>query len=443
MDDSIQHFSAITGADPDIASKYLKYKLGDGQMDAAISLYYEYGGTDPTSQQASASTSTPPAVETDQVRAPIAPTRDVLLGDEYSPYQPQVASGRLRSNPFHQLETTSFEAFRDFSAEAEALEDRFSRQSERVQRLADLFRPPFDLMFKGDFDAASCAARAEARKEKKLLMVNIQDPSQFPCQVLNRDVWNDNQVKELVREHFVFLQYGHESPDGKKYTSFYPVEEFPYISILDPRSGELLQTWTSSMDVADFMMNVTDFLDDRERGEPQSSVRKAAVGAQPVQKNLADMTEEEQMEAAIAASMAENSNTRNDKRSIMIIDSDDEESSPRQEKTRRKSSDSEVEEITREQVQPQNTIQAIKRDEPTDPATTTRIQVRLPDGKRIVRRFGKEDPVRYLFEFVKSEVSQAADSDFEIMFNRQRLKDVMEQTIHDAGIENAAVNVII
>lgn len=37
-------------------------------------------------------------------------------------------------------------------------------------------------------------------------MVNIQNVSEFCCQVLNRDVWSRKLVKELMKEHFIFLQ---------------------------------------------------------------------------------------------------------------------------------------------------------------------------------------------------------------------------------------------
>lgn len=37
-------------------------------------------------------------------------------------------------------------------------------------------------------------------------MVNIQEAGVFACQVLNRDLWSDQSVKEIVKENFIFLQ---------------------------------------------------------------------------------------------------------------------------------------------------------------------------------------------------------------------------------------------
>ncbi|GAA5796272.1 hypothetical protein HPULCUR_001642 [Helicostylum pulchrum] len=59
-------------------------------------------------------------------------------------------------------------------------------------------------------------------------------------------------------------------------------------------------------------------------------------------------------------------------------------------------------------------IKAVKRDETTDVANSTRIQLRLANGSRMIRRFLKTDPVRYLFEFVKAEVPDAQTQPFEV-----------------------------
>ena len=91
-------------------------------------------------------------------------------------------------------------------------------------------------------------------------MVNIQNVQEFSCQVLNRDVWSNPAVKEIITEHFVFWQvwvklsylfnapttFGltsfflkvyHDSSEGQRYMQFYNVIEFPYIAVLDPRTG--------------------------------------------------------------------------------------------------------------------------------------------------------------------------------------------------------------
>lgn len=38
------------------------------------------------------------------------------------------------------------------------------------------------------------------------MLVNLQDSKEFSSQILNRDVWSNYNVKELVQRKFVFIQ---------------------------------------------------------------------------------------------------------------------------------------------------------------------------------------------------------------------------------------------
>jgi thioredoxin-related protein len=77
-----------------------------------------------------------------------------------------------------------------------------SPASAKTKRLADLFRPPFDIMYHGEFEEA----RETAKEKNKWLMINIQNQTEFACQVMNRDLWSDSFVKDIIRESFIFLQ---------------------------------------------------------------------------------------------------------------------------------------------------------------------------------------------------------------------------------------------
>ena len=67
----------------------------------------------------------------------------------------------------------------------------------KKRTLEDLFKPPIDIIFKGDLQTA----RDSATSAKKWLLVNIQDASEFQCQVLNRDVWSNEAVKTILRHN--------------------------------------------------------------------------------------------------------------------------------------------------------------------------------------------------------------------------------------------------
>lgn len=72
-----------------------------------------------------------------------------------------------------------------------------------MARLADMFAPPEHLIYReGGFEGA----RNMAKDSKRWLLVNIQKDSEFSCHALNRDVWRDELVENLVREGFIFWQ---------------------------------------------------------------------------------------------------------------------------------------------------------------------------------------------------------------------------------------------
>lgn len=78
------------------------------------------------------------------------------------------------------------------------------------------------------FNANPCYPRPQSRNVakngSKWLMVNIQDAGTFACQLLNRDLWSDQEVKELVRENFIFLQVRIVSPFVRVWFTMQDVE---------------------------------------------------------------------------------------------------------------------------------------------------------------------------------------------------------------------------
>ena len=49
-------------------------------------------------------------------------------------------------------------------------------------------------------------ARLAGEHKRKWLLVNVQDSKEFASQVLNRDVWSNHNVKDIIREYFIFWQ---------------------------------------------------------------------------------------------------------------------------------------------------------------------------------------------------------------------------------------------
>ena len=81
--------------------------------------------------------------------------------------------------------------------------DADEKPKSNIARLSDMFSPPDHIIFKeGGFDGA----RNMAKDNKRWLLVNLQRDSEFSCHALNRDVWRDELVENLIREGFIFWQ---------------------------------------------------------------------------------------------------------------------------------------------------------------------------------------------------------------------------------------------
>ncbi|XP_011307156.1 UBX domain-containing protein 7 [Fopius arisanus] len=222
---AIEKFIEITGEGEASAIQYLT--LAEGNVENAITLLFESGGVPLDAA---------PPPEEPEVRPPILPTREVLV-----PSEPVCSFPRASSNVF--------DRFRDFSVEIRRQEEEMTRKvigsnravHSKTKRLEDLFRPPYEILFMGSF----VEAREQAKTMNRWLLVNVQNPQEFSCQILNRDVWPDNQIKEIVKDHFILWQVLSNSSDGKRYIDFYNVTEYPYLAIVDPRTGECVKSYTS------------------------------------------------------------------------------------------------------------------------------------------------------------------------------------------------------
>ncbi|KHJ45174.1 UBX domain protein [Trichuris suis] len=120
-----------------------------------------------------------------------------------------------------------------------------------------LFRPPVDLMFHGSWEAA----RIEAKAKNRWLLINIQDPKEFSCQVLNRDIWTHSAVRDLVSNNFIFYQVLKTSSAGHRLCGYYTVDTFPFVGIVDPRTGQFM-TQLNTTDAVICCEKIATFLED-------------------------------------------------------------------------------------------------------------------------------------------------------------------------------------
>ncbi|XP_056420424.1 UBX domain-containing protein 7 isoform X3 [Hyla sarda] len=258
-------------------------------LEMAVTMFLDGGGIaeEPSTSSAGASTARPAAE--DDVRAPIPQKQEILV-------EPEMFGAPKRRRPARSI----FDGFRDFQTETIRQEQELRNGGavdKKLTTLADLFRPPIDLMHKGSFETAKECGQLK----NKWLMINIQNVQDFACQCLNRDIWSNDSVKSLIREHFIFWQVYHDSEEGQRYIQFYKLSDFPYVSILDPRTGQKMVEW-HKLDVNSFLEQVTGFLSEHGQLDGlSSSPPKKRLRSE----SLIDASEDSQLEAAIRASLQE------------------------------------------------------------------------------------------------------------------------------------------
>ncbi|KAI4480876.1 hypothetical protein M0804_009973 [Polistes exclamans] len=216
----VDKFMEITGKNEATACQYLS--LADGNVEMAVALMFE-------GQMSQVET-----VDSEpEVRPPILPRQEILVDSE-----PMFSIPRLPN---------AFDRFRDFALETQRQEEEMTLRvsgvkessQPKLKRLEDLFRPPKNILFLGTF----VDAREHAKSLNRWLLVNVQDSQEFVCQVLNRDVWSNEQIQEIVKDHFVLWQVLSNTKDGKNYIDFYKVIDYPYLAVIDPRTGECIRKY--------------------------------------------------------------------------------------------------------------------------------------------------------------------------------------------------------
>jgi hypothetical protein len=323
-----------------------------------------------------------------------------------------------------------------------------SEQSSKMSMLAELFRPPFEIMYQGAWEKA----RDMGKEEEKWLIVNIQDPAIFDCQRLNRDIWKNDDIKATVRENFLFMQYAKDDPRGQQYINYYfhardSSDAYPHIAIVDPRTGEQVKVWSGPPipEPVEFHAQLHEFLD-RYSLSVHAKNPVAKRKAETKSKDFGRMTEEEMLEMALQNSLENGKGPQDDDPDALTKSFDNiKGKAPAQQAA--PEAEVEAEEDANGSSNP--AFAAISAQAPhteptsTDTKVTTRIQFRGPTGRPIVRRFNLTDPVRRVYEWIKSdgpwEGKQGAE--FDLAFMGKNLIDLLDSSIEEAGLKGASVMV--
>ena len=268
--------------------------------------------------------------------------------------------------------------------------------------LANLFAPPDKIMFKGGYNDA----RYFSKIKNKYLLVNIQAPREFDSHQLNRDVWKNEQIIEIITKNFIFWQCEKETNDGITYINLYNIKrKLPHIAIIDPITGQKCKQWTGFIppqilysDLALFLVdNPLPTFDINTNILSSSSLEKTTINTNTI---ITESKKDKSIDINIASDLSDNDNEKNKELKIKNMIPLDEE--------------------------------------PKQGDNVLTIQLILPDGKKLKRNFLLTDTIHHVYTFA---LHHATNENFDLYtsFPRKMLNKNDTTTVLQADLKNAVI----
>ena len=258
------------------------------------------------------------------------------------------------------------------------------------------------------------------------------------------------------------------SNEGQTYVQRYKVNGYPHLAIIDPRTGSLLwrkEGWTqvNPLTAEQFVEIASDFCSRHSFDKMPTAARHAYTNGVPLGANASsaandsggrpannnkrpihELTEEEQLQAAIRASMEEGAAANDDDDDdFEVVDAtgDDEAKPSANDST---ANDDNAEEESETSAFEKEILSMPVEEEPTS-GSVARVQIRMPDGKRLVRKFAGDSHVKAIYAFVaqsNEETKGGRAFELKAKFPPQDLFANIDDGIASCGLNGEAINVI-
>lgn len=356
----------------------------------------------------------------------------------------------------------------DFGASTTTHTNPSTNNTSAPPSLSTMFAPPTHLMHRaGGF----LGAKNFAKDARRWLLVNIQSEDDFACHALNRDVWRDELVENLVREGFILWQAMSNSNEGQTYITRYKVAGYPHLAIIDPRTGSLLwrkEGWTqvNPLTAEQFVEIASDFCSRHSFDKMPMAARNAYTNGIPLgasapnnesssnrhansnnKRPIHELTEEEQLQAAIQASMQDDADEEDDSDDVEVVEDGKKPSAIDDNATTNDNSAGNNGDTDESKPSPfeKEILSMDVEDEPTSKDNVARVQIRMPDGKRLVRKFAGDSPVKVIYAFVAQSNEEAKGGrafELKAKFPPQDLLKNVDDGISSCGLNGEAINVI-
>lgn len=302
----------------------------------------------------------------------------------------------------------------------------------------------------------------KAKAESKWVLANIQGAEIFASHALNRDVWSDDVVQEMVGESFFFWQRDDQSVEGQQFCRNYRcADHIPHICVVDPRTGRSIKTWEAKKwkEACVVAEDLVAFLD--RYGMPLASEKPppperprvaapAAPAAPPAAKEAAAQPQGRGLEASAAVSGAAPVSDAKPATvpfaggGVRLGDSGGNASAggaPASGDAAKAGAEAaatagDAQAPPAVQAPPQSTVPV--PEEPPADVEHLKVSFRTPSGQRVARRFLPSERVEHLLAVAASLVGQPVEEiDLSTQFPRRSLRDIEggpEKCLKDAGV---------
>mmetsp|Transcript_12906 Transcript_12906/g.20012 ORF Transcript_12906/g.20012 Transcript_12906/m.20012 type:complete len:318 (-) Transcript_12906:596-1549(-) len=136
-----------------------------------------------------------------------------------------------------------------------------------TEMLSSSFAPPENLVY--SLHGTLEEGNELGKLGRRLVLVSLQDySSSFGSCIINRDVFGDGLIQDLIKSKFIFLQLTIDSIEGQIYADRFHVRSFPHIGVIHPRHGSFIwgkEGWNenSPWDLTEIVKSMTDLCFER------------------------------------------------------------------------------------------------------------------------------------------------------------------------------------
>eukprot|EP00366_Plasmodium_knowlesi_P001747 XP_002259244.1 [Plasmodium knowlesi strain H] len=213
----------------------------NGNCNDALQLYYEInGGPSAQGEQAVNPTGSAEATLTDaDFGQATSHHKEDAVEENWSTQCDGDDSVREPDKHFHQalINDMDYSNFVHINTKNKN-EKKKKKEMELGDTFSKLFSAPTSLICSLSLEEV----RKKAKAENKYILASIQD-SEFDSLKLNRDIWNNEMVQDIIKNFFIFWLRDEHEEDALVFTSTYKVTKLPHICVLCKRTGRKIKVW--------------------------------------------------------------------------------------------------------------------------------------------------------------------------------------------------------